>query len=36
MLEVRESVAHLFSLGRFEDVRVDASWRALAWRSATS
>ena len=25
MLEVRESVAHLFSLGRFDDVRVDAS-----------
>jgi outer membrane protein assembly complex protein YaeT len=25
MVEVRESVAHLFSLGRFEDVRVDAS-----------
>ena len=24
-VEVRESVAHLFSLGRFEDVRVDAS-----------
>lgn len=25
MLEVRESVTHLFSLGRFDDVRVDAS-----------
>ena len=25
MAEVRESVAHLFSLGRFEDVRVDAT-----------
>ena len=25
MLDVRESVAHLFSLGRFDDVRVDAS-----------
>src|SRR5689334_1265965 len=25
MIEVRESVAHLFSLGRFDDVRVDAS-----------
>ena len=25
MIEVRESIAHLFSLGRFEDVRVDAS-----------
>ena len=25
MLEVRESVRHLFSLGRFDDVRVDAS-----------
>ena len=25
MTEVRESIAHLFSLGRFEDVRVDAS-----------
>ena len=36
MLAVRESVAHLFSLGRFDDVRVDASSRARAWRSATS
>ncbi len=25
MVQVRESVAHLFSLGRFEDVRVDAT-----------
>jgi outer membrane protein insertion porin family len=25
MIEVRESVAHLFSLGRFDDVRVDAT-----------
>jgi outer membrane protein assembly complex protein YaeT len=25
MVQVRESLAHLFSLGRFEDVRVDAS-----------
>ena len=25
MIEVRESVTHLFSLGRFDDVRVDAS-----------
>ncbi len=25
MLEVRESITHLFSLGRFDDVRVDAS-----------
>ena len=28
MADVRESVAHLYSLGRFEDVRVDASLAA--------
>jgi outer membrane protein insertion porin family len=28
MVEVRESVAHLFSLGRFDDVRVDAAIEA--------
>ena len=37
MLDVRESVTHLFSLGRFDDVSVDASSRRRpAWRCATS